>query len=594
MEFKFDFGAFGMKQDAHPAVSAAVPGSVVRLDGRTVHWRATDGARAEVLDARVHAVLSACALFRTRDEHVRVLSQQFGMSDAQAGAALDHLTQIGLMRDPTALLRQLIAARPRLPQALIAIRTHHRPQALARLLDSLREDEQRFTAVRRYVVIDDGTDTQHTAATEQHVRAFARRARGTVYYLGPAQRPAMRAHLQRAVAPEAHACLSALTEPGPHAHKTGARTWNLALLCAAGTALSILDDDTVFPLRMPPGADTRWMQREEKLSTTHFYDDDGYLGLAPVAQDAFETLRDVVGQPLRAVLQRDGVHAQWLYGQSPSVLDMLADDAEVLSACTGNYGGFTFDSSAYLNAGTAQTMSSLWRDPYRPERLEAEAIWHGVTAPLALPFAVYTPLIIDARALLPFAGTLGRADDTYFLGLLGAMVARPVFAQMPWMLGHLPEETRHRVARSLEPLMFDRSGVIADFFNYVGSALQSNDRAARLTAIGALAGELAATSDAALNEHTLHARQRYIAALIERVRATLDAAPGAPQAWRTHAEQIIAVNRHALSHERLSTDDTTALRDAYAQTAQAAALWPALWRHCCAAPLLDGVVAPLR
>ena len=109
-----------------------------------------------------------------------------------------------------------------------------------------------------------------------------------------------------------------------------------------------------------------------------------------------------------------------------------------------------------------------------------------------------------------------------------------------------------------------------------------------------MAGEMAAGSDSALAEHTLRTRQRYIAALIERIRGTLDAAPGAPQEWREHAERVIAVNRHALSHERLNTEDAQRLREAYAQTAQAASFWPALWRHCCAAPLLDGVIAPLR
>ena len=140
-----------------------------------------------------------------------------------------------------------------------------------------------------------------------------------------------------------------------------------------------------------------------------------------------------------------------LEGRRPAELAGLRD-APIVGAVPGLYGGIAYDNSAYLAYSNRWSQASLWRAPFRRERLEADNLWHGYRAPRLVSYATYTPLLLDARELLPFAGTWGRVDDTYFLMLLRAIAAPVLFAHLPVALGHVDLAPRQRLAHAQQPL----------------------------------------------------------------------------------------------------------------------------------------------
>ncbi len=556
---------------------ASRPGQYEELDGEHAYWRSDDGARSVVLDRRGLQALNVCERFAPRDEHVERLQRQLGLSPLRASRVLEELIAAGLIESTAAELAVVARRADPIPEPLIAIRTCDRPAGLQRLLQSLIEDERRWGASRRYLVVDDTRDAASARTSAGVVRAFAAQTRSRVGLLGPAARSALVARLDRDLDPGQRDVLAGLVDPAQPGARTGARTWNLALLAAAGGSLSILDDDTVFPLRVPPGVDARYEPGDSILSATRWFDDrDPADALAACPEEPYAMLRRVVGQPAAALL-RDGTRNEYLHGRSAREIAHLRGGAHVRAAFTGIYGALAFDSSVYLNCGDAGSLADLWREPWRPERLEADRIWHGVTAPRLLGHAVYTPILLDARELVPFAGTWGKADDTYCMLLFGAIAPGSVFAYSPLLLGHYPLEPRPRRARSLEPLLLDRSGLAADTFDRLGTLRVAHDRALRLAAIGAHALDLAQADDASLRDHIVHWRQRRIASVLERLDASHRMGQAAPAAWRAHVAAIQSANRAALLDLAVDPAELAAVRAMYAQAGTAAAAWPRIW-----------------
>jgi hypothetical protein len=565
----------------------ARPGQFEPLDGEHAFWRSYDGRQGVVLDRRSQQALSLCDHWGSHDELGAQLQQRLALSPARAAQLLDDLISQGLVERATELWSATAVPVATLPEPLIAIRTCDRPDGLRRLLQSLLDDERRWGVARRYLVVDDTRDAGSARASAGIVRGFQSHSRSRVDLIGPAARAALRARLGRELDPAQREALRGLVDPDLPGARTGARAWNLALLAAAGGSLSILDDDTVFPLRMPPGVDPRFEPCDSIQSETRWFDERDPAEVLPAcAEEPFESLRRVVGQPAAALL-RGNARIESLHGRPVRETAHLRDAAQVRAAFTGIYGALAFDSSVYLNCGGPGSLSDLWREPWRAERLDADRIWHGVTAPRLLGHAVYTPILMDTRELVPFAGTWGKADDTYCMLLFGAIAPDSVFAYSPLLLGHYPLEARPRGARALQPLLLDRSGLAADTFDRLGMLRLARDRAERLAAIGAHARDLGESGDATLRDHVVQWRQRRIASVLERLDHSLRLRARAPAAWRAHVSAIQAVNRAALMDTEVDAGELAAVRAMYLQAGSAAVAWPRLWEVARQSSLAD-------
>jgi hypothetical protein len=92
--------------------------------------------------------------------------------------------------------------------------------------------------------------------------------------------------------------------------------------------------------------------------------------------------------------------------------------------------------------------------------------------------------------------------------------------------------------------------------------------------------ELARASDGRLADAVFAWRDSVYAGIVVRVGEALEQRRDAPEQWRRYAEQVLSVNRDAHCARSLAPEYLLHLRATLRQAADAAAVWPLLWRHC--------------
>ena len=576
MEFSYSFNATPPPVAAAPLL-AAMPGNALALSGEEFLWRSWDGAIGARLSRLELHVLQCCEAFASRDAHLARIAAT-GVPVPHAAPVVDGLLARGLLRDPAGFVPGDEPAGDDVGEPLVAIRTCARAASLDRLLQSLRADEERFGCTRRYVVVDDTRDAAGVAANGAAIAAFARTSRSTISHFDLAARAERFAALSAALDAAGRDVATSLLLRPRAGVTTGALTWNWAVLLGAGGALSMLDDDFLFPMRMPPGASNRIEARDDTRSSMRFFDGSAGASLAVLPEEPYAYLRRYVGRSgatLHAAAPPDPAK---LAGHSPAEAGLLALRGQVQCAVTGIWGALAWDSSVYLNVLDDASMHDLLREPFSLARLNADECFHGVLAPRLATGGVFTPLLIDDRTLAPFAPTGGKADDTAFLALFAAMRSHPLMAVLPAAIGHAPPVSRDRVARSREPLIRDLNGWISWYVGEVSGLLHGDDPALRLGAIGALCADLAGSSDREVGESLLRWRHVTIGSLLGRLRESLARRTGAPREWRDYVQQVIASNDRELDRERPTGEDIEHARSALAEVAGGAQAWPALWQ----------------
>ncbi len=529
--------------------------------------------------------LHRCTAFKPVEVHLRALVDG-GMPESVARETMARLRGAGLLLDFASLLAEADDpgdAAPA-PAPLLVPRSWHRPQGLARLLASIRAAEVRHDAAYRVAVVDDTDDPQFAACTREIVRQHAREARGRVSLLGTCERGAALARLSARAPAAAQEALRGLLDPAVPSAITGSRSWNWALLLAAGGTLSILDDDTCLPLRWPDDGGDAWDPADASEAGVRFFDDDGHLSAAELAVEPFAWLGRRLGRSAAGLL-RAGWRESVLRGRSADEFLHISSGARTVGVVSGLYGGLALDTSAYAIASNGYSMASLWRAPFASARLDADRVWHAYPNPRLASHAVYTPLMLDARDPLPFAGTWGRVDDQYFLSLLRAVASPVAFAHVPAMLGHLDLAPRHRAANAVRPLPVDANLFLAHLFGRWGDGLAPGSRWERLAAIGAIAAEWAGAGDRTLEDAWIAFRRAMRQRIVERG-APLLGDPAAPPAWRDAVGELVAANREAILADTSSLAELVALRRGLRQVADAVPAWCAVWAACADDPAL--------
>jgi hypothetical protein len=578
------------------ALIAALPGDAVPMGDDRGLWTAFDGSVRAELSGAEWAAMQACDEFRSRDAHVAAVRVALHGAPFDVAALVDSLLARGLLLPPESFIPAEVpddASLP-LPEPLVAIRAFDLPDELQRLLRSLLAHEQRYGAGRRYLIIDDTLDAASAARCAALVRDFAAATTSAVYRIGAAHQETLLAALGGELDRAARDVLATLIDPRTKTTITGSRAYNIAMLAAAGTAVSLLDHDTMLPWRLPPDAQHTFDLHDSTVNDTGYLDDVPFDTLPPYDGDGFALMRTQVGAAVANVLARDGWQRETLAGRSARELAHLRRAPRIIGAFGGIYGGVAFNSSSVLMTGTPASLQRLWRSPYRHDRLEGDRVWHGTTSPRLTSYAVYSPVLLDARALLPFAGTWGHADDTQFLAMLTAMDPRTAFVFSPLLVGHFPPGSRDRRRRGLEPLLLDRNGLLAADVDDLGQRLCGSDRAGRLAAIGAFAADIAHSTDASLTQHVHRWREGRLADFVERLSRIVATNPGAPREWQDYAARALAVNREAMRESAIAPQELAKFRSAYAQLAAGATLWPRVWARALTLPLLDGLIRPVE
>jgi hypothetical protein len=252
-----------------------------------------------------------------------------------------------------------------------------------------------------------------------------------------------------------------------------------------------------------------------------------------------------------------------------------------------------YDSSVHLDMPNRTTLTSLLRAPFNPQRLQADNIWQGRRRPHFMATGVFTPLVLDARELLPPVATLGKADDSLFLALLSSIDPTALAMAVPASIGHFSHAPRDRLGRAEQSAIEDLNTFLAAQILTAAQLLNSGDRRLRMAALGVLLREQAAASDAALEMQYRHWRDRLLCGVIQPLyRSLRDFGVSAPPEWIEHVRRAIAANEAALRERVLPPPQLARARAALLQMAVALQHWPALW--AAAGPRLLTRLHPLR
>lgn len=557
------------------AYVAAVPGRLIPLDRERVLWREVAGERIAVLPGIDAMVLQQAVVVRRWQEHVEAIAAATRLPAERVHATLLRARSAGLLQQVEAFLPAGDDAPPA-PAPLICIRTCDRPQLLSRLLDSLLEDERRFDVRRRYVIVDDSPDAAAQAAARAVAESFAGRSSSEVRLIAQREQQSLLA----ALGADGSGAGDVLARHGPAA-ASGGRAWNWSLLLAAGGTLALLDDDFRFPLRRPAGAAARFELDTEYVTETEFLDSpEGLLRLHAVDEDPYAFLVRPLGQPAGALLRRHGFDPESAAGGSAAALACLAAPARVVGVCTGVYGSLNFDSSVYLSGADAATMASMLKPPFDERRLNGDWLWHGRRGPQFVRNGGFTPLLLDARDLLPPTGTHGKSDDGLFLALLSICDSRSLILALPEAIGHFPPDGRDRRAAAESRPIEDVSTFCAATALTLAPVLRSEDRASRMTAVAAFLGDVARGSDAALAGSYLAWRDHMAAVIVQMLSGNLHQyGRGAPAVWIEHVRRAIAASEASIKDRSVAPARLALARQSLLQMSRALATWPTLWKR---------------
>lgn len=589
MSWSFDFSPTP-PPPRDPTLYAAVPGATHLIDAQTSLFRSDAGQiaiRLASLDARV---LEHCPDYHTLDMHAQRVAEASGLGLAQVRAIVERLRASRLLRN---FAEQCQTRPPRVLEPddrapLFVIRTYHRPTALAALLASAAADEQRLGIRRQFVVVDDAPELEHIQRSREIVADARARLGLDVRIFDHECHDAAFRDLGITPGSAVAGALSARQEP-THG---GGRSWNWAVLLSAGRPMAILDDDVHFPFRMPVGTSERFSARSNHAAESRFPDPGEDWPLTVMDHDPYAVAAAWLGRSATELHAECGFPVEALKGKPAGQHGAWESHRRVVAVTPGIYGGLTFDSAAYLSLDVGGTLTDLLRSPYRQERLEGDRLWSGWLSPRLLDYAVYTPMLVDGRALLPPTTTHARADDTVFLALLRSICNDAAFVHAPMSIGHAPINARHRIERGLKPLLTDANGFVAQFINDFASVLNSGRRDVRLRAIAATAVDFA-EDPANVAEHAARWRDLLMSSLITGLEAALTAHPNGPGEWRNYVQQVIAVNRAALG---TPADEALALH-AWRGIRQLGAMgsgWVDAWQAAHeggAARILDRIVA---
>lgn len=552
---------------------AAPPGRLWRLDAGRFGWCAEGADGLAEVDPLEAALLPRLVLFESVDAHVQAMSRALGASPTAIAEALARLRARGLLWTPAETVGRtsgLDCASPQSP--LIVIRTRERPAALSALMDSLLVDERRFAARRQYLVIDDAPSRALDPAVRLAVERFAAASRSEVRLLDAVNRGRVLEGLSTT--------LMALFDAEADDRPSGARAWNLALLCGAGGTVGLLDDDFRFPLRRPTFATPAFDPSTGAAAATRWLDgaEPEAAGLVEVDEDPYRYLTRYLGRSAGELAATIGLDAEAARRQPVAALSGPFGPQRVTAIGSAVHGALNYDSSVYTLAADPATRAALLAAPFDPRRLAGDSIWHGVTAPRLMAVGVFTPLLVDARVLQPPTLPHGKADDSLFLALLPAFAAGAGYLALPTSIGHVDVVPRDRAARALEPEREDLCGWLASRIAHWVAGLPPGSAEARSRVLVAALRALAEAPDQDLRRMHLDWRDSRLGPLVGRLRQwRAELGGAAPPALASILDLAAAANEARLCDRAVPIARIAAMREACAALALALDAWPQLW-----------------
>lgn len=563
----------------HQPMYAAVANDAIALGGGHVLLRALGGAAASIVTLQVSQALELCRAFAPMDLHVqRVCRQVPGLQGQESAvrAVLDDMARSGLLTRAEEWLEGLCVAPDEAlaPFRTVIIRTCERPQTLAALLDSLREQALRWRSEHRYLLVDMSRDPDTVRSNRRALDAFGAAARCQTVHI---DRSAQRRHLDqlcRAAPQHADGLVHLLGDCGSEIgyHGDYGVSLNWMNLLGAGERYALLDDDHLFPLRWHSEGAAGIDLMDQPEPARLFVDLEQALasGREPET-DPLAAHADLCGASLGQVLRKAALRPRisQLQGLVPADVSPQAARSRVLSSVQGHRGDSYSMSLLWLMALPASARDPRLADPeaYR-HALHRPALAQVAHRYRMLGSCGLTPFMVDGSQLMPAVPPRGRGEDAVFCALLRAVHRDSLQIELPMSIGHHRQGIPDRGGFPDEPATPALALVLSEQLRHASRTLHGADPRLRLSALCSGFEEQAAQSPTEAAAYLAAFLQGHRARVMEGLRHALDDAP--PPHWAADLRRLIEANGRALLQ---SAPARFAEWPAGVDATQGAALW---------------------
>lgn len=428
-------------------------------DGTIVARNRRSGAQMP-LPGEVFNAISYCDAFRTMDEHIAHLAgpnargregeiRQILQSVIDGGLMLS-AAEIGARIAPRSESSDGSGAGPGDP-AIATVITADRPDALRRLLDSIRANADP-EVIERLVVIDDSRDVASIAANRRTIDSARTdlddRGFGPVSHFTPDDASRLVASLVDRLPENAPAIRFLLDRADRTGEVTTGIARNLAQLHSVGRRLVVFDDDVVCAAIAPPER-TEGVEFSSRQRGCHFYASQADWPSAAAGEPRcpvrghLQVLGHTLGASL-AALGRPGPGPDAFEFASPGFARRLDGNAPILISQCGSYGDPGSASNEWLAWVRPEARAQLAGLVDDIENASQERnCWLGRSRPVFEPRANMSQLTgFDNRDYLPPYYPLFRGQDRNFGAMTGFLYPQSLAADLPFALAHLPLPAR--------------------------------------------------------------------------------------------------------------------------------------------------------
>ena len=561
------------------------------LPDRKLLIRNPNNGKSAVIMPEVITALAQCAQFATMENHIEAVTRampQLRDHPDQVRQVLDSMLREGMMISARSLCDAFNAEQveedPTADDpAIVAIITCDRPEALARLLDSIKEHGDPAGFEKLYV-IDDSRNAENFERNQEVVGAFAAASPiETIHFDREKQRALMKDLIGKA--PEQEESIRFLIDFERWKDKwTGGLARNYALLLSTGKRLVMMDDDVLFQV-YEPHPRPKGISLRDEIREAQFFDEVGdWPGLKMRPElDPVKAHLYCLGLPLKKALGRLGVNGllpEHLAGCTVSEIRRLQADSPVVVTQCGSLGDPGIGNNTWLIELTGESRDKMLASEESVARAIAnDNAWIGRKQPHIAACSNMSAITgVDNRQPVPPYFPIGRGEDRLFGIMLAALYPDVSVVDYPWAAPHLSLENR---ARDAGKPAFKGIRKFPEFLSrwLLGRFEPStgSEKARDFEWLARPFTELAEHSDSALSQLHGDFQTQVACEDLTDLQSALESANTAPEAWQTFVRDGLGQVNDDFQRELISQSaPNNSARNI--ESKSEIQIWPARWR----------------
>ena len=499
----------------------------------------------------LRTLVDHCSRFRTLEEHVAELMEGSDGAPERAAAiraVVQSFRDGGLTLSAAEICRDLAptpTARPVADKPVVAIITCDRPQALARLLESIRVNAD-LKAIDRLWVIDDSRSAENSARNRELTAMAGAQAPVGFHYFGAA---------------EARELLDALIGQLPHHeqairflidrelwrdHKSYGLARNFSHLLSVGKRLTVFDDDALCEAYEAPLSQAGVAFSVGQQEAVFFANNaEWQVGLARYDRDPVAGHMQCLGLALPQALSVLGLTQLEQTALKTATTDFachLGRGSRVLVTGCGSLGDPGTASNVWLGSMSAASSERLATSEGRLQQaLEQRCCWVGRERPEFRQSSSMSQVTgFDNREFLPPYFPVGRGEDQIFGQATRFIYPDSVTLQYPWAVPHLPIPARNWTERDNDYSIDNQfPGTLFNrFLGYLDNC-QAEDPQSRLAFLARIFMDAAQSPDRLLFDRFVDDRHGHRAWQLQKLQEKLQQSSNFPTHWTSYLESAL-------------------------------------------------------